>query len=141
MYVNEGRHGHYSDYQPIDTSYVDDNGIDYVNFMFKLHQYGKIDGILERYERTLQNIICGIYEDRMIVSEIKYHQYVRVLHDIHLIMDLYNQHRTYIDDFICMYKYRNVMLHHQEGRTLFEKYRGGLAFVQLDDVMKSLRLV
>jgi hypothetical protein len=141
MYSLKRKYGHSSCYEPTDTSNIDENDIEVMDFMFKLNAYVKIDGILERYASTLRILICGIDENRMTVRKPMYDQYVTVLHDIHLIMQLYNQHRMYINHFIGMYEKHGVLLHGTEGRALFDKYRGGMAFVQLDDVMQSLRLI
>jgi len=135
------RYVHSSCYEPTDTSNIDENDVKVMDFMFKLNAYVKIDGILERYATTLRIVIRGIEENRMAVTKPIYDKYVRVQHDIHLIMQLYDQHRVYINRFIGMYAQHGVLLHETEGRTLFDKYHGGMAFVQLDDVMQSLRLI
>jgi len=97
--------------------------------------------MFERYAGTLRIIVRGIDENRMIVSGKLYSQYVRVLHDIGLFMELYNKHERYINHFINIYESRREILYEREGCELFKKYIGGMAFVQLDEVMTTLRLV
>ena len=144
IYRNMGYYSHYFDQQGLQM-YVHNPGqhtntSNILEFMFKLHRYGKIDGVFQRYAKTLQVIIRGIDENRMIVSESLHNQYVRVLQDIDLFIELYNRHELYINDFIIEYEERNVVLYNQEGRDLYQKCLGGLAFVQLDEVMFTLRL-
>ena len=120
-------------------SHEDDRVI--LNFMLKLRRYGRKNGLFEQYANTLRILVSGIQDNKMKVTGKLYGFYLRVQHDVHKFIELYDKHEEYVNIFFIMFNEHRRILHREEGYTLFRTCIGGEAFDKLDDVMGTLSLV